>query len=92
MESFIAAQNWPDFAILVHSVKGASGMIGAADLSRLAADLEKAANEENGKAVEAGWPQLKAQYEATAEAIFEALPSAEGSYSGDDEILEFLPE
>lgn len=92
MESFIAAQNWSDFAILVHSVKGGSGMIGAAALSALAADLEKAANEENGQAVETGWPHLKAQYEATAAAIFEAFPSAGEDASGNDEILEFLPE
>ena len=67
-------------------------MIGAAALSALAADLEKAANEENGQAVETGWPHLKAQYEATAAAIFEAFPSAGEDASGNDEILEFLPE
>ena len=85
-------KDWKNYAILVHSVKSTSRMIGAGTLADLAAGLEKAADEGREDAVAADHNPMLAQYEAVAGAIRTAFPGEEASPEADDVPMEFGPE
>ena len=92
MEQCLEERDWANLAILVHAVKSSSRMIGAAALADEAAALEQAADSADDAAIERGFPQMMARYRQVADAIGRMGLSEPESFSGDEEILEFLPE
>ncbi len=98
-ESF-AAEDWPEYAVLVHALKSTSKMIGASALSERAARMEAAANAGDAAAVRAGHEALLREYDAAVTAIRAFAPeaaeaAADGGvleFSPDDGVLEFPPE
>ncbi len=94
-------ENWHDYAIYVHALKSTSKMIGALMLSEQAAELEAAASADEGGTIKAEHDSMMRRYEKVTEAICSVIPANEGSSdsdgvlefsSGDDDIMEFLPE
>ena len=63
------AQDWKDYTIFVHALKSSAKLIGAEELSLMAADLEKAAKAEDAETVQAGHSAMMTAYERTAEAV-----------------------
>ena len=88
--------DWDHYAILVHSVKSSSRMIGAAALSDMAAGQEKAADSREFVTLKRNHPRILELYVEVTAAIRSAIGYSEDSddRSGgdDDEIMEFLPE
>ena len=81
------------YAILVHSIKSTSRMIGASSLSEIAAGLEKAAGEERRDAISRDHGRMIVLYNAAAEAARLTCPADRAPQSdASDEILEFMPE
>ena len=92
MARYREARDWGNLAILAHSVKSTSRMIGAEELSELAASIEQAADAGDAGAVERSFPRLMARYGEAVDAIRLLIPEADEPAIEDDEILEFLPE
>ena len=92
MERFYKEQNWKDYAILVHALKSTSRMIGAEQLSGLAAALEDAANRNDVVTITGSHADLMRQYDAAAGAVRSSLKEEEGESSPEEDILEFFPE
>ena len=90
LQGFLEAEDWKNYAILVHALKSTSRMIGAEALSEAAARLEAAANEADGETIRREHAGMLARYAAAAEAIRRAIPAAETA-GGEDEVLEFEP-
>ena len=90
--------DWKGYTTLVHSLKSTSGTIGAAELSGIAAGLEKAAIAGSFGFITAGHDSMLEKYAALTEKIAEAVGAENtddaggASVSDDDVILEFLPE
>ena len=84
-------KDWNAYAIVVHSVKSSSKMIGASALSDIAAGLEKAADEQDRVGIERNHLRLLMLYEAVIAAIRSTVVFTEEPQD-DDEIMEFLPE
>ena len=92
------AKDWKNYAILVHAIKSASKTIGAAELSEIAAKLEKAADEGRAADVARDHGTMLRSYADAISAIREW--EAEGNAGngnmefspGEDDIMEFLPE
>ncbi len=85
------ARDLKNYGILIHSVKSSSAMIGAAELSALAADLEAAAKNEDFDTVMKGHERVMEMYSQLAEVINDHVDNAQDG-GEDDEILEFEPE
>ncbi|MBQ9437469.1 MAG: response regulator [Lachnospiraceae bacterium] len=92
------AQDLQNYAIIAHSVKSSSKMIGAAALSEIAAKLEKAADESRTDGFQDDHNRMLEQYAALAEAILRHVGMEDGN-NGEEEsdgegegILEFLPD
>ena len=92
MELCREESDWENLSILAHSVKSTSKTIGAAELSALAAEVERAADEGDERALDRTMPQMLTGYEKTAGAMRSLIPATDGSSLEDDEIMEFLPE
>ena len=98
LEKFHNAKDWKNYSILVHSLKSSSKMIGASALSDIAAKLEKAADE--GRQSEIGFNHdLLLEHYADAvgairemEGATEEDRAAEAYDTGEDDIMEFMPE
>ena len=96
------ARDWENYSIAVHSLKSSSKMIGAMQIFDVAARLEAAADDGRLSDMDAEHEAMLEQYDAVVEVIRAALPdtealSADGAQafetdSGDDEILEFMPD
>ena len=88
--------DWDHYAILVHSVKSSSRMIGAAALSDMAAGQEKAADSRELVTLERNHPRILELYVEVTAAIRSAIgysaDSDDLAGGDDDEIMEFLPE
>ena len=83
-------ENWKDYGIYVHSLKSTSRMLGAQELSEMAAALEAAAKAEDGDTIRRGHASVLARYETTVNAIREYIGAPE---TGDDpDVIEFEPE
>ena len=81
------------YAIIVHSIKSTSRMIGASSLSEIAAGLEKAAGEERRDAIFRDHGRMIVLYNAAVEAARLTCPADRAPQSdASDEILEFMPE
>ena len=94
-------KDWKNYEVHVHSLKSTSKMIGAKDLSTLAASLEAAAVSADSGAIEANHDGLMKKYKNVTEAIYAYIPADEIKESEADAaknkleeegILEFLPE
>lgn len=94
-------KDWKNYEVHVHSLKSTSKMIGAKDLSTLAASLEAAAVSLDAGAIEANHDGLMKKYKNVTEAIYAYIPADEIKESEADAaknkleeegILEFLPE
>ena len=94
-------KDWKNYEVHVHSLKSTSKMIGAKDLSTLAASLEAAAVSSDAGAIEANHDGLMKKYKNVTEAIYAYIPADEIKESEVDAaknkleeegILEFLPE
>lgn len=94
-------KDWKNYEVHVHSLKSTSKMIGAKDLSTLAASLEAAAVSSDAGAIEANHDGLMKKYKNVTEAIYAYIPADEIKESEADiaknkleeeGILEFLPE
>ena len=101
LEKAFDAKDWKNYEVHVHSLKSTSKMIGAKDLSTLAASLETAAVSEDAGAIEANHDGMMKKYKNITEAISAAIPADEVSSDETDAakkileeegIMEFLPE
>ena len=88
--------DWDHYAILVHSVKSSSRMIGAAALSDMAAGQEKAADSRELVTLKRNHPRILELYVEVTAAIRSVIGYSadrdDRAGGDDDEILEFLPE
>ncbi|MBQ1526207.1 MAG: response regulator, partial [Lachnospiraceae bacterium] len=91
IERYYTRKDWKNYEILVHSLKSTSRTIGAEGLSELAAELEKAAKNEDEDLITSLHPKTMSLYKTVYEA---ALRAADPSGGEGDEglVLEFLPE
>ncbi len=85
------SENWDEYSIYAHSLKSSSRMIGASNLSEIAAGLEKAANMGDAAAVRADHDTMMAKYTAVSDAIKNAL-NVEDNANDESDVLEFTPE
>ena len=95
LEKFLAAGDFQNYGILIHSLKSTSAMIGAEAPYKLAQALEAAAKDGNGDYVRSNHGAFLDQYDATLGAIKKAVPLEDGTeeYEIDaDGIMEFFPE
>ncbi len=106
LQGFFDARDWKNYGILIHDVKSTSKMIGATELSDMAARLEAAAGAENGGISREEHDAVMTRYQAVADALQSLLAEAGGSQpegdremtafapgaETDQDILEFLPE
>lgn len=67
-ESF-SAENWKEYGVYVHALKSTSKMIGAMELSDLAAKLEEAAAKSDTDTIKGKQDLMMKRYEAVARAI-----------------------
>ena len=81
--------NYDDYAIVLHSVKSTSKMIGATGLSEKARQLEMAAKEGRISVIDELHDQTMKEYEAFTEGILSILGTSETDDS--DEVMEFGP-
>ena len=91
IQTYFDQQDWKNYAVMVHSVKSTSRMIGAAALSDLAYVLERAADEENLTELDHQHMLFLAEYKAAAEAISSGI-SHSTEPPEEEEIIEFFPE
>ncbi len=64
IERYLSDKNYNMYTIKVHSLKSMARLIGAAQLSKLAADLEYAGKHDDIAAIEEGTPRLLEEYRA----------------------------
>ncbi len=86
-----ASESWDEYSIYAHSLKSSSRMIGASNLSEIAAGLEKAANMGDAAAVRANHDMMMTKYAAVSDAIKSAL-NVEDNAHDERDVLEFTPE
>ena len=96
--AYYEEKDWKNYSIHVHAVKSSSRTIGAAGLSKIAADLEAAADQNEEAVIVSKHGTMLEEYRQVVQAI-RALFAGEGSSLPDDampkeeeEILEFLPD
>ena len=100
---FLAAKDFKNYAILVHSLKSTSKTIGAAELSQIALRMENAANEGDEETLNKEHGPMLGLYAKAVSAIraFDpeaAAPAGDGPDDGalefapDDGVIEFTPE
>ena len=91
MQAYYIEKDWKQYGILVHALKSSSRLIGAANLSKDAAELEKAADEERTDVIDRKHEQVMRQYLYTAEVLKKSL-RAEKTEDSDKSVFEFYPE
>ena len=84
------AENWKDYGIYAHSLKSSSKMLGAQELSGMAAALEAAAKAEDGDPIRRDHEAVMARYETTVKAIRKQIGTPEAEE--DLDVIEFEPE
>ena len=87
-------QDYPNYAIHIHSVKSTSKMIGAEGLSEKARALEAAAKEDKGDVIDAGHPEVMDELRKVTGGLLHLLGAgnpddSDADPTDDDEILEF---
>ncbi len=83
-------KEWNDYSIQIHAVKSSSKMIGVADLSEIAFELEKASKDGDIQTVERLHDKAMQRYEEIIETI-DSVVGTEESQTSDDEVMEFAP-
>ena len=92
MEQAKTEQDWQNYAIQAHALKSTSRTIGAEDLAGFAAEMEKAANDQNAAAVSEGHDRMAARVAEVISAIRENISSERETPKDEEGVLEFLPE
>lgn len=94
LKDFLDKDDLKDYAILIHSLKSTSATIGAMAPSKLAKDLEAAANNDDKEYILENQDAFLKEYDIVLEAIGKVISEDDKTVSSDpdDEILEFLPE
>lgn len=95
LQEYYDARDWKNYAVLVHSLKSSSRMIGAVSLSEMAAKLETAADEGQEETIRLCHEGMMERYVSLTEAIRGIMGTKdELAYetAEDEDILEFLPE
>ncbi len=96
MESSLAKDDLPAYAIQVHSIKSTSKMIGAMDLSETARGLETAAKSQDRDYIDHNHEAMLAMYDRVLDVIKEMTGNTADTADAqeaedDDEIIEFDP-
>lgn len=84
-------EDWHDYGIYVHSLKSSSKMIGAWELSDLAAKLETAALNEDQVTIKKEHDLMMKMYQDAVSGILTLMPDV-SEEEKEEEILEFMPE
>ncbi|MCR5848029.1 MAG: response regulator [Lachnospiraceae bacterium] len=94
IEELFEKQDWKNYSVQVHSLKSTSKMIGAAKLSEIAAEVEKASDESDAQLIRTKHDKMCGMYRSVTEEIRKLLDIKESNpdKKDEDEILEFLPE
>ena len=92
MQKFCDLQDWKNYSILVHALKSSAKMIGADELSAMAAGLEAAADRSDTGTIRAGHASIAGMYRKTAAAISLFCSTDKEASGSDEEVIEFLPE
>ena len=93
IQNYYDNKDWKNYSTVVHSIKSSSKMIGAADLSDLAAELEKASDEERVSDISADHEKMMKLYKETTEVISSLISdNVKDREKADGEIMEFMPE
>ena len=88
--SYFEARDWKNYVIFAHSLKSSSKMLGADDLSGMAARMEAAANSGDEDAILKEHGKMMERYDEVIRAVRQVATAPE---TGDKpEILEFAPE
>ena len=88
--TYFAARDWKNYVIYAHSLKSSSKMLGADDLSRMAARMEAAANSGDEEAILKEHGKMMDRYDEVARAVRQVAAAPE---AGDEpEMFEFAPE
>ncbi|MCR4755993.1 MAG: response regulator [Lachnospiraceae bacterium] len=90
-EEFRDKQAYDDYAIVVHSVKSTSKMIGAKDLSEKARQLEMAAKEGRIDVIDELHDETMEEYKVLSEGILSILGAPVSGEDNKDEVMEFGP-
>ena len=85
------ASDWNTYAIHTHSLKSTAKMIGALELSELAAQLEAAANAGNEADIKRAHADLIGIYDNIVKAINMLVSSDEDNSEAEEDVMEFLP-
>jgi len=92
MARYFDGEDWKNYSILVHALKSSSRMIGANDLSDMAARLETAADAADAETIRAGHLKMMEHYKLISAAL-RIVCGAEGEAPQEaGDVLEFLPE
>ena len=86
------SKDWNNYGIHVHSLKSTSKMIGAEELSEMAASLEAAAGKEDTAAIDAGHEKMCILYEDVVNEIAEKFDIKVKDRNENEDIMEFMPE
>ncbi len=93
IQNYYDNKDWKNYSTVVHSIKSSSKMIGAVDLSDLAAELEKASDEERVSDISADHEKMMKLYKETTEVISSLISdNVKDREKADEEIMEFMPE
>ncbi|MBR6382834.1 MAG: response regulator [Lachnospiraceae bacterium] len=84
-------KDWNNYGIYVHSLKSTSKMIGATELSEIAAELEAAAGKEDVATIDAKQDKMCGLYEDVLKEITDKFGIKQTDNSNED-IMEFMPE
>ena len=92
IQAYYEQKSWKQYGILVHALKSSSRLIGAAALSKEAADLEKAADEEREAYISRKHAVVMQNYMKTVRSIGKLTRDTENPEDTDGSVLEFYPE
>lgn len=76
IQSFFDTADWKNYTIRVHALKSSARIIGASELSDLAAALEQAGNAEDAAKIQQDTPRLFELYAQCEDVLKPVLPSA----------------
>ena len=91
LQTALDTRDWQQYGIHVHALKSSAKVLGAAELSELAAMLEKAADSGHGAEILSAHPRLMKLYDNATAACAAFTPDAD-SEAEEPDILEFDPE
>ena len=91
MQRFYQEKDWKQYGILAHALKSSSRLIGAAALSKKAAELEKAADNQAEEDIINGHQNVMQQYMMIVDAIEHCVQIPENQEDSDGSVMEFYP-